>query len=483
MKKIIYKSSVIIGMLFLLCSCEEFTEPVIEEMQPYYVISEANVFTTAANCKSVLAAAYGDALRNKDVSSSNWARNSLPYGSNHTYSAGDFPSNSLTVTSGTSVKYKALYKGIQGTNFLIRALQSDNPIDGLSSSERIELEAEARILRGFLHLLVLRTYGEFYDLSSAYGVVISTEPIEFIEPIPQSTVQQCYDAILGDLDYGIEKGSATHSTHLFNQHSAKALKAKVLLYMQDWNGAASLALETINNTAFELKSDHEDIFKDSYLGDEVIFAPLSEKPDHMMVDMGANLSSSYISPYFESIADKGVDDGDPATDIDSDGDMATGAGFDPRFGWAFTNLGSGSGCNKWPNPYSSYSTPNGVINTHWFLRLAEFYLIYAEAKARSNSGVDIDALAKLNDIRFRAGVLDAAPATKAELLEAIREEKILELFWEDNQCYYDLVRYHTLGDLNITDYKSTIVSDHQLIWPYNETILKGNPGLLQNQSY
>ena len=468
MKKINYKLITIIGIVFLMYSCEEFTEPVIEDMQPYYVLSEQATFSTVANCKSVLASAYESGVKQLSVSSLNWVYSSLAGGANTVFSNNDFSDNSLSITSNTSMRYRDLYNGIQTANYLIRALQSDNPIDALSSDERIEIEAEARILRAFLHLLVLRTYGEFYDVNSIYGVVTSTEPIEFVEPIPQSTVQESYDVILSDLNYGIESGSATHTAHRFNKHSAKALKAKVLLYMQDWDGAASLALETINNNAFELKSDFTDVFKDSYLGSEIIFAPLSSLPDETISMMGGGLEESKVSPYLKSVADMGIDDGDPDTDIDSDGVLTrfTYTGYDPRFGWSFTRLGMLSSCNKYPS--NKYNLPlfgaDGPNNTHWFMRLAEFYLIYAEAKARSGSGVDADALASLNIIRNRAGVPDVTPTTKAELLDAIRLEKILELFFEDNQCWYDLVRYHILGDINITDIKSSIVSENQLIW-------------------
>ncbi len=49
---------------------------------------------------------------------------------------------------------------------------------------------------------------------------------------PRSTVQQSYDFILADLDYAIEKGPNFTSTFYASKQVAKAMKAKVLLYMK-----------------------------------------------------------------------------------------------------------------------------------------------------------------------------------------------------------------------------------------------------------
>jgi len=45
------------------------------------------------------------------------------------------------------------------------------------------------------------------------------------------------------------------------------------------------------------------------------------------------------------------------------------------------------------------------------------------------------------------------------------------------------VRYYILGDLNISDLKSEITSDNQLILPFPDAALSGNGGLIQNPGY
>ncbi len=79
------------------------------------------------------------------------------------------------------------------------------------------------------------------------------------------------------------------------------------------------------------------------------------------------------------------------------------------------------------------------------LRLANIYLDYAEALNEANPG-DPDILKYLNLIRERAGIPQygsadlAAPASQAEMREAIRREKQVELCFE-NVRYFDTRRW------------------------------------------
>ena len=62
----------------------------------------------------------------------------------------------------------------------------------------------------------------------------------------------------------------------------------------------------------------------------------------------------------------------------------------------------------------------------------------------------------------------------------VRKHKLLELVSEVYEEWFDLVRDYKEGDLNITDVKSTITSDNQLILPIPQTALAGNNLLEQN---
>ncbi len=72
------------------------------------------------------------------------------------------------------------------------------------------------------------------------------------------------------------------------------------------------------------------------------------------------------------------------------------------------------------------------------LRLAEQYLIRAEARAQQNnlSGAQDD----LNTIRARAGLDNTAANTQTSLLAAVMHERQVEFFCEGGQRWFDLTR-------------------------------------------
>src|SRR5699024_7120511 len=131
--------------------------------------------------------------------------------------------------------------------------------------------------------------------------------------------------------------------------------------------------------------------------------------------------------------------------------------------------------------------------THIHLRLAEVYLIYAEAAARiSKTGLPgdpdfDDAVKRLNFIRKRVGLKDKSPSTRKELLQDIRIEKLLELWGENGESWFDIVRYAVeAGDVSFaTNIKPSIKDEHQYIMPipYAELGSPNGDEVIQNPGY
>ena len=123
---------------------------------------------------------------------------------------------------------------------------------------------------------------------------------------------------------------------------------------------------------------------------------------------------------------------------------------------------------KWNNINSDGTTPsstNGVWSSIDFplFRLAEQYLIYAEAVLRGGTGgTTAQAIAYINLLRERAyghpGVAGTGDITSMSLQDVL-DERGRELYWE---CFRrsDLVRY---GLFNSSSY----------LWPYKKGVLKG----------
>ena len=111
------------------------------------------------------------------------------------------------------------------------------------------------------------------------------------------------------------------------------------------------------------------------------------------------------------------------------------------------------------------------------------YLVFAEAEARRVGG-DLDlALDHLNEIRTRATLTLKTLSDQATLLEDIRQEKLLELFYENGEPWFDLVRYHTLGNLDALAVKPTLTNVNQFILPIPLQVMIANNTIIPNPGY
>jgi hypothetical protein len=110
----------------------------------------------------------------------------------------------------------------------------------------------------------------------------------------------------------------------------------------------------------------------------------------------------------------------------------------------------------------------------YVLRLAEQYLIRAEAYARQAKLTD--AIADLNAVRTRAGVGGTSATTAAQLLLAIENERRVEFAFEADR-WFDLVRTGRAGDvLGVTDQRRWLFPI-----PFNDLV--ADPDLVQNPGY
>ena len=115
-------------------------------------------------------------------------------------------------------------------------------------------------------------------------------------------------------------------------------------------------------------------------------------------------------------------------------------------------------------------------------RLADLFLMKAEAYAGLSNTTD--AITYLNKVRARAGTGVYAGATDKPTVEMeLLNERGRELFFE-NKRWYDLVRFHTAGTINVYTYVPNLVGKTTpLYWPLNTTVLANNSKLTQTQGY
>ena len=133
----------------------------------------------------------------------------------------------------------------------------------------------------------------------------------------------------------------------------------------------------------------------------------------------------------------------------------------------------------------SDSSGNHVDTDLAIIRLAEVYLNYAEAAAKS--GANLDTAANLiNQLRSRAG---APTITSSDLTsDFVLDERSRELYWE-GQRRSDLIRHNKFVTSNyMWPFKAGAAQgkasdDYRRIFPIPEAVLLVNTNLTQNPNY
>jgi hypothetical protein len=159
------------------------------------------------------------------------------------------------------------------------------------------------------------------------------------------------------------------------------------------------------------------------------------------------------------------------------------------------NSKHGYGIFKFKNVTSTgapVSNPGFQDTDYPMFRLADAYLMYAEAVLRGGSGGDLaTALGYVNAIRTRSGdVADgkAAGAVGSIDLDFILDERARELYWEGHRRT-DLIRFGKYtGTTYLWPFKGGVkegasIPDFRKIFPIPAADLATNPNLKQNSGY
>ncbi|MFC2109953.1 RagB/SusD family nutrient uptake outer membrane protein [Bacteroidota bacterium] len=158
------------------------------------------------------------------------------------------------------------------------------------------------------------------------------------------------------------------------------------------------------------------------------------------------------------------------------------------------SFGDGYAVTKWKNidrsgNAGSDSGGNFTDIDFPLFRLADVYLMYAEAVLRGGAGSLGDALNYVNLLRERAYGDATGNITSGELtLDFILDERSRELFWEGHRRT-DLIRFGKFSESTyvwpwkggVKDGKST--SSHLNLLPLPSSDLNANPNLTQNLGY
>ncbi|MGB2525786.1 MULTISPECIES: RagB/SusD family nutrient uptake outer membrane protein [Flagellimonas] len=349
------------------------------------------------------------------------------------------------------------YNIIYAVNDIIIGLDQTQ---SLSTAEINEYKGQALFVRAFIHSLLVGMYGDVPYITTTDYLKNNTVGRMSEAEVYAHVIDDLIDAIdlLGE-DYVVSERVIP------NRWVAKALLARIYLYTENWGLAETTASQVLDG--FELEPDVANVFlKES---SEAIW---QFKPDDYP-DNNANEASwliiRMIPGNYYAVTDEllsSFEEGDQRLEhwissFTSESDEEITLYYAHKYKEAF------------------YTTELSLEYTIVF-RLAEQYLIRAEARAQLEniSGAQQD----LNVIRNRAGLANTTAAGKADLLDAILQERRVELFTEQGHRWFDLKRMGKASEVLApikTNWKDT---DVLFPIPLNEIEL--NPNLEpQNPGY
>jgi len=126
--------------------------------------------------------------------------------------------------------------------------------------------ADAYAFRAICHFDLVRVFAQQYNYTtdaSHPGIVLKIKNVAVTTPTPAvSTVKEVYKQILSDIDSALAR--YTNSVEIYTTGTAKtyfstdavtALRARVCLYMQDWDGVIAACNTLINAAKYPLLSN------------------------------------------------------------------------------------------------------------------------------------------------------------------------------------------------------------------------------------
>lgn len=414
--KYIFQNYKILGLALalVLSGCDTILEP-----QPRQDIATEQAITNKRGAEAALLGAYSElqsnsyygfeypALAYLSADEVDWS------GSFNFYQQFDLNAIPAENSSIKSV-WSQIYRVVNVANNLIEkvpVIQDRN----LTEVQRQKIMGEAYFLRAL----------SYFDLGRAWGgvplVLKPTTTKESGKGIKRSTLQQTYEQVLADLDQAENLLPSLTVRSKASKEAAWALKARLYLYQQQWEKAEEYASLVINSGNANLVRPYSTFYTGKLTQESIL---------ELVYD---NADRNAHANYWLTSSKGGRYEWKPSASITTDLRNAAVGGTRSALIGSQVNNGIET---IYGQKYSKIATGEDGA---FILRIAEQFLIRAEARLRKASPDLAGALADLNKIRERAELTPFVTADVNAALLAVEQERKVELAFEGHR-WFDLIR-------------------------------------------
>lgn len=325
----------------------------------------------------------------------------------------------------------------------------------------------------------------YSNLAALFGDAVITESTDaqtnrYLGRSPQAEV---YKQVIDDLkeaqsllseDYKDALGNTIANNRTRpNKYAATALLARVYLTLGRFEEAEVEATKVIDNTAFIMESTATNFLATSK---ETIWA---------LAPVGTGFVEDYrlYNGGMAAVIPPGRQAGDYIKACMSDDLVSQFEVDDERMqNWVRTSVTSDIPVQTYYFP-NKYKTSTHNVEHIVEFRLAEQYLIRAEARARQN---DVEnGRNDLLQVRNRAGLSSPTFENKESLIESVLKERRLEFFTEFTHRFVDLKRTGQLDNImsECVKQKGTKWYPYMKFWPIPDMDIQLNKALIQTDGY
>jgi hypothetical protein len=452
------------GICILLFSCKKMLTP----DAPINQLTTQTVFKDAASAEAAVVGLYGRIVHTNNSYSFLTGNITLypALSADELYRTtawevyDEFTANTISVGNGNNyLMWLCAYREIYHANALLYNLALS---PALAQPLKDRLSGEVKFLRA-LH---------YFYLVNCFGAVPLplTPDYENNAKLQRADSAEVYRAIINDLQQArtqLPRSYLSARKVRANYWAATALLARVQLYLQDWEKAASYATELLEEGPFALTPPDKTFQPDNEAAIFQFFPNISSTSNtiegYMFIPAAAGLIPDYdITPGLHQAFEPG----------------------DARAALWIKNLDINGVTYRYPYKYKIRELTPITQKQEYniVLRLAEQYLVRAEARAHLK--LFDESVSDLDSVRSRAGLpllKTADNMTPQQVLEAVYHERQTELFCEWGHRWFDLKRTGRATEV-LAPVKSQWTST-AVLFPIPQSERLSSPLISQNPGY